>query len=117
MRVLLASRVLDHLPGEERAALLAQNPIMISMDNATRTAFNTEACHRAANNLALPHCMVLLPATFNSSKYALTDADRANTKQLPSASMGKKVYHMRDRKELGIKSVLWSWVSKENKID
>ena len=87
--MLLASRVLDHLPGEERAALLAQNPIMISMDNATRTAFNTEACRRAANNLALPHCMVLLPATFNSSKYALTDADRANMQQLPSASMGQ----------------------------
>ena len=60
MRVLLVSRVLDHLPEKERAALLAQNPIMISMDNATRTAFNTEACHRAAKNLALPHCMVLV---------------------------------------------------------
>ena len=62
---------------------------IISMDNATRTAFNTEACRRAANNLALPHCMVLLPATFNSAKYTLTDADRIDMQQLPSASTGK----------------------------
>ena len=87
--MLLVSRVLDHLPEKERAALLAQNPIMISMDNATRTAFNTEACHRAAKNLALPHCMVFLPVIFNLSKYALTDADRANMQQLPRTSMGQ----------------------------